>query len=240
LISNSGNIFEYLLLVEELLAQESERCQQFLHPQTLQKVRQICINALVLSHSEVIFKELVSAMNDLVCSVMPTELEISNLQFSTFVSHLEPLKSVFQLFVTVQYTASSPQFLRNLGIEFSRFGILLGENLRSRFRVPGTPQSSRLERRFIKAYVQGVVTVLMFLTDMCVNLFLEDPLFVQAIKKASKAIVNTDIDSLQVLEIYAAYCDCCVQVSSPASSELTFRCFREKMTILVSLLWRHS
>jgi hypothetical protein len=224
LISTSRNIFEYLLLVEELLTQESERCQRYLHPQSLQKVRQTCLNVLVLSHSEVIFKELVNAMNELALSIMPMDLELVNLQFSAFATHLEPLKSVFQLFVTVQSIASSPQFLRNLSVEFSRLGILLGENLRARFRIPNL----RLERNFTKAYVQGTIAVLMFMSEMCVNLFLEDPVFVQAVKKTSRAIVNTDIDSLSVVHIYAAYCDCHMQVTRLSSLTFSVDFAREK------------
>ena len=69
-----------------------------------------------------------------------------------------------------------------------------------------------MEPNFIKAYVQGVLALLIFVREMCANLFLENPLFVQAMKKTSKAIVNSDIDSLSVIDIYAAYCDLHMQV----------------------------
>lgn len=204
----NGNIFEYLLLVEKLLNQESERCQRYLHPQSLGKVRQICLNALVLSHSDVIFRELGNAMNDLADSIMPMDREIANFSFSSFATHLQPLMSVYHLFETMQCIKSSPQFLLNLSIQFSRLGNLLGESLRGRFHVP----NKRMEPNFIKAYVQGVLAVLIFVREICVKIFLENPLFVQAMKKTSKAIVNSDIDSLSVIDIYATYCDLHIQV----------------------------
>jgi hypothetical protein len=182
----------------------------FLHSQTVQKVRLICINALIVVHSDFILKELTDAINDLALSVLPNDIE--ELQYAMLLPRLSPLKSIFHLFSTIHLTLGSPLFLRSFSSEFYRFALLLGNSFRSRYKEVWSG-SLRFDKRTATSYVQGVIVILLLITHMCMNLFQDDPLFVQATKKASKVIVNTDVDSnLNVVEFYAAYCETYLQV----------------------------
>lgn len=213
MITNCNNIFSYLQCVEELLVQEYGRCHKYFHPQTLQKVRKYCLSALILDHSEVIFKELVPAIDDIANSILPTDLDLTHLNFSSDLNSLAPLKSAYQLFTTTQWTLSSQQFLCFLSSEFARFGISLGTILRSRLRVSNhVDHPSRLERTAVKTYVLGVLAILSLLTDVVKRLFEEDTLFVHSSNKAIRSIVNSDVDSISISEIYADFLEGNMQV----------------------------
>jgi hypothetical protein len=218
LTTNGANIFTYLLRVEELLIRESERCELFLHSQTVQKVRLICLNALIVAHSEYILKELTDAIKDLALSILPNE--INQLRHAALTSQLSPLKSIFHLFVTIHSALALPSFLRFLSSELYRFAVLLTNSFQMRFK-DASSGALRFDKSATITYVQGVIVILVLITDMCASLFDEDPLFVQSAKKASKAIINTDIDgTVNVVDLYAAYCDSSLQVVNPAARSL--------------------
>ena len=246
LLSNLDTI-SYFLKIDELITQEFTTCQKYLHHQTAQKVKNICINTLLAPHSITLFKGLGISMNNMAKILFELYQIVDNnnenslplLQYNNAKLHLSPLKLIHNLFLSVQNISSSSQLgselLQSFSLVFMSFCVNLGEihrlNYSNQLKIlhqnnninnnsnnnsnnnnsqllltEGVDNIQRLGKSNIVNYVGGLINLIIFFHELSSNLFQEHTNYVRAIKKASSAIINCDIDTINFIELYIIYC----------------------------------
>ncbi len=199
------------------MLEETRLCEKYFHRQTIEKLRLACIQTLIVSHLDAISEGLVISFTCLavqVSSILQTE---DSAQKNATISLLSPLRSVYTLFREIHSISSLTQMGQHLLIclsnEFSHFGMKLGESLRSIYsKTMQHSPAQRVTKEVSVTYVKRLMELLLLLGEVCLTIFEDHTYFVQALKKVSHNVVNSEMEGFNIIEFYTAYCQHCFAV----------------------------